>query len=202
MLYGLHGVLRVFSWNRANQVVKRYVKKVRHLGGRLGKTVTDMQHVESDPLNMIGMNIPSVYGGILQERYWESKEADRFYDRKLVRSCKRIDIKGWTEETSELSSSNEEEEKLVQRYDDDKMELMGAPDAVNFSLFRMSQFGQARSPYAIEFREDLEEGRDVYFAVDGEFLIIRNPVRVEFRVDPHMPRIRLLRFNPESLPSL
>jgi hypothetical protein len=82
------------------------------------------------------------------------------------------------------------------------MELMGAPDAVNFSLFRMSQFGQAKSPYAIEFREDLDEDQDVYFAVDGEFLIIRNPVRVEFKVDPHMPRIKLLRFNPDSLPHL
>lgn len=82
------------------------------------------------------------------------------------------------------------------------MELMGACDAMNFSLFRMSQFGQARSPYAIEFRDDIAEDQDVYFAVDGEFLMIRNAVKVEFIVDPHMPKIKLLRFNPDSLPQL
>lgn len=82
------------------------------------------------------------------------------------------------------------------------MELLGASDAMNFSLFRMSQFGQARSPYTIEFREDLEEPQDVYFAVDGEFYILRNAKKIEFCVDPHMPRIKLLRFNPDSLPTL
>jgi hypothetical protein len=36
------------------------------------------------------------------------------------------------------SSADEDETKYSQRYDDDKMELMGASDAMNFSLFRMS----------------------------------------------------------------
>lgn len=115
-----------------------------------------MSHVKSDPLNMIGMNIPSIYGGILKEQYWESKHEYKLFDRKLLRSS-RVDIKGWDVNDITESSSNEEEEKYAQRYDDDKMELMGASDAMNFSLFRMSQFGQAKSPYAIEFNEDMEE---------------------------------------------
>lgn len=36
------------------------------------------------------------------------------------------------------SSCNEEDDKLIQRYDDDKMELMGASDLLHYSLFRMS----------------------------------------------------------------
>jgi hypothetical protein len=107
-----------------------------------------------------------------------------------------VDVKGWDIE----SSSNEEEEKYSQRYDDDKMELMGASDAVNFSLFRMSQFGQARSPYTIEFRKDLDKDKEIYFSVDGEFFKIRNAKKIEFRVDQTMPRIKMLRFSPSSLP--
>ena len=82
------------------------------------------------------------------------------------------------------------------------MELMGATDAINFSFFRMSQLGQAKSPYHIDFRKDVGEDSDIYFAVDGEFLIIRNPEKIELKVDPHLPRIKLLRFNPDSLPSV
>lgn len=179
-------------------MIKRFIERVKYTPlNRHQKIVTDMKHVNSDPLNMIGMNIPSIYGGILGDKYWESKHESLFFDRKLL---KRVDVKGWDIVTE--SSSNEEEEKYSQRYDDDKMELMGASDAMNFSLFRMSQFGQARSPYTIEFRDDLEEDSDIYFAVDGEFFIIRNPKKIEFKVDSHMPRIKLLRFNSDSLPQI
>ena len=62
-----------------------------------------MEHVKSDPLNMIGMNIPSIYGGILKEQYWESKHEDKFYDRKLIKSCSRIDIRGWDKNIIDVS---------------------------------------------------------------------------------------------------
>ena len=54
------------------------------------------------------------------------------------------------------------------------MELLGASDPVNFAIFRMSHFGQAKSPYAIDFREDLDPDREIFFAVDGEFYKIKN----------------------------
>jgi|LauGreDrversion4_2_1035121.scaffolds.fasta_scaffold1476048_1 hypothetical protein len=63
------------------------------------------------------------------------------------------------------------------------MELMGASDAVNFSLFRMSQFGQAKSPFTVDFKENLESDEDIYFAVDGEFFKLRNAKKIEFKVD-------------------
>jgi hypothetical protein len=99
-----------------------------------------MKHMNVDPLNMIGMNIPSIYGGILGDKYWESKHDKPMFDRLALKKS-RVDIHGWysNEESMYESSSNEEEEdRKMQRYDDDKMELMGATDAVNFSLFRMS----------------------------------------------------------------
>lgn len=61
---------------------------------------------------MIGMNIPSIYGGILGEKYWESKEDQKLrIDRQALKKS-RVDISGWTstEETVYESSSNEEEE--------------------------------------------------------------------------------------------
>lgn len=82
------------------------------------------------------------------------------------------------------------------------MELMGATDAVNFSLFRMSQFGQAKSPFTVELKENLEDDQEIYFAVDGEFIKLRNAKKIEFKVDLHMPRIKLLRFNADSLPTI
>jgi hypothetical protein len=63
---------------------------------------------------MIGMNIPSIYGGILGEQYWESKEHDKFYDRKLIKSCSKIDIKGWDRDVTDISeSSANEEDNLI-----------------------------------------------------------------------------------------
>jgi hypothetical protein len=124
-------------------MITNYIERVKYTpaNSRRQKIVTDMKHVQAEPLNMIGMNIPSIYGGILRDQYWESKHDNKLFDRKLLKKT-RVDVKGWLNDITE-SSSNEEEDKRDQRYDDDKMELMGASDAVNFSLFRMSQFGQA-----------------------------------------------------------
>jgi hypothetical protein len=73
---------------------------------------------------MIGMNIPSIYGGMLQEKYWESKVDDKLYDRRAnMLSHSKVDITGW--DVIE-SSSCDEFDRHAQRYDDDKMELMGA----------------------------------------------------------------------------
>ena len=82
-----------------------------------------------------------------------------------------MDVLGWETETA---SSCDDNEKFQQRYDDDKMELLGASDSMNFSLLKMSQFGQAKSPYHIEFREDVDKERVIFLAVDGEFYKIKN----------------------------
>lgn len=67
---------------------------------------------------MIGMNIPSIYGGILGKQYWESRHDDKFHeklwDRKLLKGCSRIDVKGLDDfSLMTESSSNEEDEKII-----------------------------------------------------------------------------------------
>lgn len=79
------------------------------------------------------------------------------------------------------------------------MELIGASDPVNFALFKMAHFGQVKSPYAIQFREDRDEERTIYFAVDGEYYKIKNAKKIEFKVDCNLPRIKMLRYNGSTL---
>ena len=64
-----------------------------------------MKHVHCDPLNMIGMNIPSIYGGILKQKYWESKHDYKMFDRHEMLKGSGIDVKGW-----DIDSSATEEE--------------------------------------------------------------------------------------------
>ena len=64
------------------------------------------------------------------------------------------------------------------------MEMMGASDRLNLTVMNMSQFGQAKSPFQIDFREDVDEDKIIYIAVDGEFFKVKNAVRLSFRVDP------------------
>jgi len=55
-----------------------------------------------------------------------------------------------------------------------------------------------RSPYSIEFREDLDKETEIFFAVDGEFLKIKNAKSINFKIDRSLPRIKMLRYNPVS----
>lgn len=48
---------------------------------------------------------------------------------------------------------------------------------------KLSQFGQAKSPFHVEFREDVDKERVIYFSVDGEFYKIKNAHSIEFKLD-------------------
>jgi hypothetical protein len=67
-----------------------------------------MKHCTGEPLNMIGMNIPSIYGGIVGDQYWESQQDNKLFDRKLLKQSS-LNITGWSDAYD--SSSNDEEEK-------------------------------------------------------------------------------------------
>jgi hypothetical protein len=54
----------------------------------------------------------------------------------------------------------------------------------------------------IEFKEDLAKDKEIFFSCDGEFYIIRNAKKIDFKVDAELPRIKMLRFNPEFSPDL
>ncbi len=85
---------------------------------------------------MIGMNLPSMFGGILKPSYWEN--TDKLFDREKTLRERGMGVLGWDTETQ---SSCDDAEKWIQKYDDDKMELLGAADSVNFTFLKMSQFG-------------------------------------------------------------
>ena len=71
----MHGLFKLLSLTHADEALNRYVERVRQKGEqkKRGKIVTDMKHCNGEPLNMIGMNIPSIYGGMVGDQYWESQ---------------------------------------------------------------------------------------------------------------------------------
>lgn len=195
ILYFIHGAYKMLNLGSVAKV-KDYISHVKQKPeNRRHKMIADMNLVDSNPLNMIGMNIPQMYGGILCDGEWASRMGYDFIDKRKIIDKSGIKLKGWETETSSCA----EEEKYMQRYDDDKMELLGAADPLHFALFKMDQFGQARSPYVITFKEDIEEERAIYFAVDGEFYKIKKPKSIEFKVDRALPRIKMLRFMPPAI---
>ena len=114
-----------------------------------------------------------------------------------------------------FTSCDESEDQLVQRYDDDKLELTCFQNWFNTAFFIQSRFGQVRSPFVVElkdkavdeaaqFKEDKEErkeeteegsGEDDYLAlaVDGEIYKIKNGKRLSILLDPVLPKVRMLR---------
>jgi hypothetical protein len=80
-----------------------------------------------------------MFGGIIKPNYWEKKQNDKLFDRNKILRSQGVGVLGWDTETA--SSCDDSSDSYVQRYDDDKMELMGAADRVNLSFFNMSRFG-------------------------------------------------------------
>ena len=103
--------------------------------------ITNMELVESAPLNMAGMNIPQCYGGMVKSQYWESIADQKFFDKRKMISKRGLGVKGWDISDITETSSCEDENRFKQRYDDDKMELLGASDPLSFAFFKMQQFG-------------------------------------------------------------
>ena len=79
---------------------------------------------------MIGMNVPSLYGGIINSKYWQKTMNDKIFDRRKILKDNGMDVLGWDTETA---SSCDDSENYEQKYDDDKIELVGAADTKNFS---------------------------------------------------------------------
>ena len=65
-----------------------------------------------------------------------------------------------------LTSCDESEDTLLQRYDDDKLELTCFENALNTAFFIQSRFGQVRSPFVVELKGKEEE--DVQFEEDKQ----------------------------------
>ena len=70
-----------------------------------------MGKINSNPLNMAGMNIPQCYGGIVRPSYWESIANNKFISRRRMIEKQGIGVKGWDISDVTESSSCEDEDR-------------------------------------------------------------------------------------------
>ena len=106
-----------------------------------------------------------------------------------------------------MTSCDESDANLVQRYDDDKLELTCFDTALKTAFFIQSRFGQVRSPFVVELKdtedeasgdktqqaEEKKEEDYMGLAVDGEIYKVRGGKRVNVQVDPVLKSLRFLR---------
>ena len=129
--------------------MKNYVDKVVSRPNSSEESVrVDMSCVTTNPYNLAGLNISSCYGGMVTRDSWE-----RSAKRQLKRSTQARNEDVWT-------SCDENSLSIVPNYGDDKLELTCSEHWYNIILFRMSRFGQVRSPFRVELKDVSEESKD------------------------------------------
>eukprot|EP00347_Sterkiella_histriomuscorum_P011684 403371505 len=198
LIYILVGAMKIFDCRRhGDRQIKQYVNHVKYAPvNRRQKVLTDLKQVHCEPLNLCGMNLTQMIGGQVPQGFWAQRKDEKLFDREKILRKSGLDVLGWDTETQ---TSGDDQEQIIQRYDDDKIEMMGAQDMLHFSTLNFSRFGQAKSPFHIDFRDDVDEEKEIFLAIDGEYYKLKNIVKIEFQVDSHMPKIKMLRFNPETI---
>ena len=149
-----------------------------------------MNWIKGSPYNLCGTNITSLYGGWVTRDQWTQSQHLLMDPQRKQRA-----------NPSAMTSCDESDANLVQRYDDDKLELTCFDTALKTAFFIQSRFGQVRSPFVVELK-DSEEGDktkhtedDDYMglAVDGEIYKVRGGKKVNVQVDPVLKSLRFLR---------
>ena len=159
-----------------------------------------MSTVPSNPYNLVACNITSLYGGYVTKETWKNS-ANRVLKPQ---SAKKRSSEMWT------SCDESDHMSMVQKYDDDKLELTCYERWYSFLFFRQSRFGQVRSPFKIELKEieeqkgseqdldspaqDLNEA--IGMTIDGEIYRVIGGKDVKVELDPDLPKIRVARRNP------
>lgn len=87
------------------------------------KVVSEMSEFEKTPLNIVGYNLNSGYGNLVFEKTWENSS------KKIMDPGKALRRKG---ANIIETSCDESDSKLVQRIDDDKIELMCHENPTDF----------------------------------------------------------------------
>jgi len=99
-----------------DQQIARVVAHKERANGYIQKQVkTEMKHLNESPVNIVGANLPQGYGGFLNTETW-GRSKDKIADKG------KRDRPDFANQL--LTSCDEDDHKLEQRYDDDKMELM------------------------------------------------------------------------------
>lgn len=98
----------MFSPNDSGRRIKQYINNVKYKPfNRRQKVVTDMKHVSCEPMNIFGMNLNHMFGGILKPKYWEKKSYDKLFDRNKILRDQGIGLLGWDTETASSCDENE-----------------------------------------------------------------------------------------------
>lgn len=150
IMYAFYVVRNYFNYDymdARNQIKKVTTQKTLPNGLKQEKVVTDMKELRGAPFNVVGYNLNSGYGNIVFEKTWE-KSAERIMDPNKVLRNHKLNIME--------TSCDESDSKLVQRIDDDKIEIMCHESLGNFIDGQMGRLGQVRSPFDVQFEESFE----------------------------------------------
>ena len=117
-------------FNRQMNQIKQIVNKVVSRPESANATVrADLQNVPTNPYNLVGSNITSIYGGRATKENWHDSAS------RPLKVAKRRKSDYWT------SCDEDDQSGTLQRYDDDKLELTCFEHWYNIMFFRQSRLG-------------------------------------------------------------
>ena len=129
LMYFLFSAYEAVAKRGQNQI-KSLVDKVVCRPNTEQETVrADMGVLTSNPYNLVGCNITSLYGGYVTKETWKNSANRVLKPKKQTRSSEL-----WT-------SCDESDSMAVQKYDDDKLELTCYEHWYSFLFFSQSRFG-------------------------------------------------------------
>ena len=152
-----------------------------------------MAQVPTNPYNLVATNIHSVYGGFGNRDTWKASAG-----RVLRTPSKKAGSAkgGFNHHTS--CDETTQPDQLIQRHDDDKLELMCYQHWWEVMFFLFSSFGQARSPMQVELDDSWQEkqsddvmNNSVAITVDGEAYFIRGGQHIKIETDPTLKHIKM-----------
>lgn len=126
VMYAIYAVWNMcnFNYNDARRQIKKVTtQKTLPNGLQQEKVVTDMRYINGAPFNVCGYNLNSGYGNIVFEKTWE-RSKERIMDPDKALRNHKLNIME--------TSCDESDSKLVQRIDDDKIEIMCHESTVDF----------------------------------------------------------------------
>ncbi len=174
---------RTYS-NARNQVKRVVSHKTLPNGSIQEKVVTDMDNLKGNAFNLVGFNLNSGYGNFVHEKSWEMSR------EKIMEPSKALRRKG---ANIVETSCDESDSKLVQRIDDDKIELMCLQGFIDLVDGAMGRLGQVRSPFDVQLEEKFEnEERKNSVTIDGESYILENAKSLTFQIDKDCPKLKVL----------
>lgn len=151
------------------------------------KERTDSAHfLKGDPVSFVCTNINSMMGG--QAKFWES---GRGKDLGLV------DTQGRSVPHASMKL------KDICNHDDDHLEFQVVSSVINLALGKSLRVAQDKGPFRIKFKNPSEKTgilknklahNTAYMQIDGEYFKVVNADKIEIRLNPSFPRLKVLKY--------